>query len=88
MATVPDNSFPFSLVGAERDRVRAVGALVQSWRAPLLARHGRQRFLSLPTPRVDQYGMPSCILQPKSCSIAPIKALQMVATLFWLMPAW
>ena len=34
MATVPDNSFPFSLVGAERDRVRA-GALV-------LARHGRQ----------------------------------------------
>ena len=42
MATVPDNSFPFSLVGAERDRVRAVGALVQSWRAPLLARHGRQ----------------------------------------------
>ena len=36
------NSFTLGLVGAEGDRVQVVGALVQSWRAPLIARHGRQ----------------------------------------------
>jgi len=42
LLAVPLKASILGLAGAEGDRVQVVGALVQSWRAPLIARHGRQ----------------------------------------------